>query len=91
MSIFTGQSVMKEEFDDKEREKLQKILKLLKIKDKSVDNLNSEDFIELKSKINKKLKSKDLTIEQKDEYKNALDTLTIIQSLLNRFMHKIQN
>ena len=88
MSIFTGQSVMKEEFDDKEREKLQKILKLLKIKDKSVDNLNSEDFIELKSKINKKLKSKDLTIEQQNEYKNALDTLTIIQSPLNRFMHQ---
>lgn len=31
LSIFTGQSIMKEEFDDKEKEKLKKILKLLKI------------------------------------------------------------
>ena len=44
LSLFTGQSVMKEEFDAKEKEKLKKILKLLKIKDKNIEDVNSEDL-----------------------------------------------
>ncbi len=41
-----------------------------------------------KKKIEKKLKSKDLEEEEKKEYENALDTLTILKSPLNRFMHQ---
>ena len=39
ISIFTGQSIMKERFDKKEKEKLKNILKLLKIKDYDLDNI----------------------------------------------------
>ena len=53
ISLFTGQSVMKEEFDINEKEKLKKILKLLKIENKSLEEINSEDFTELQNKIKK--------------------------------------
>ena len=41
LSLFTGQSVMKKEFDIKKKEKLKKILK---IKDKNVEDINSDNF-----------------------------------------------
>ena len=88
ISIFTGQSIMKEHFDKKEKEKLKNILKLLKIKDYNLDDISSNDFSAFKKKLEKKLKSKDLEEDDKKEYENALDTLTILKSPLNRFMHQ---
>ena len=88
LSLFTGQSVMKEEFDNEEKEKLEKILKLLKIKDKNIEEINSEDFTEFRAKINSKLKSNKLTKEEKKEYENAKNILSILQSPLNRFTHQ---
>jgi len=57
LSLFTGQSVMKEEFDIIKKEKLKKILK---IKDKNVEDINSENFSQFLVKINKKLKPDEL-------------------------------
>ena len=88
ISLFTGQSIMKEDFDKKEKEKLRNVLKLLDIKDKKIKDINSKDFTEFQRKIDKKLKSGKLTEEQKKEYENAKDTLTILKSPLNRFMHQ---
>ena len=88
ISLFTGQSIMKEEFDNSEKEKLRNVLKLLKIKDKKIKDINSKDFIDFQRKIDKKLKSDKLTEEEKKEYENAKDTLTILKSPLNRFMHQ---
>ena len=53
ISLFTGQSIMKEEFDKTEKEKLKNILKLLNIKDKKIKDINSKDFSEFQRKINK--------------------------------------
>ena len=88
ISLFTGQSIMKEEFDKSEKEKLKAILKLLHIKDKKISEINSRDFSVFQKKIAEKLKSDKLTKEQKKEYENAKDTLTILKSPLNRFMHQ---
>ena len=88
LSLFTGQSVMKEEFDDNEKAKLKKILKLLKKDGKNVEEINSEDFSEFKLKIKKKLKSDKLTPEERKEYENAIDILSVLQSPLNRFTHQ---
>jgi len=87
ISLFTGQSIMKEEFDKKEKEKLRGILNLLKIKEKKIGDINSKDFTEFQKKIEEKLKS-DLNEEQKKEYEKAKDILTILKSPLNRFMHQ---
>ena len=54
--LFTEQSVMKEELDVKEG-KIEKNIKLLKIKYKNVEDVNSEDFAEFLVIINKTLKS----------------------------------
>ena len=62
---------MKEEFDIKKKEKLKKILK---IKDKNVEDINSEDFSQFLVKINKKLKSDKLKESKKMEYENAKNT-----------------
>ena len=87
LSLFTGQSVMKEEFDDNEKSKLKKILKLLKI-DKTIEEINSEDFTQFQIEINKKLKSNKLSEMEKKEYEKAKNTLTILKSPLNRFKHE---
>ena len=50
ISLFTGQSIMKEEFDKKEKEKLKAILKLLNIKYKKIKDINSKDFTEFQKK-----------------------------------------
>ncbi len=50
ISLFTGQFVMKEEFDKKEKEKLKNVLKLLNIKDKKIKDINSKDFSRFKKK-----------------------------------------
>ena len=87
LSLFTGQSVMKEEFDDNEKSKLKKILKLLKI-DKTIEEINSEDFTQFQIEINKKLQSNKLSEMEKKEYEKAKNTLTILKSPLNRFKHE---
>ncbi len=88
ISMFTGQSVMKDDFDEKEKEKLRKVLKLLKKEDIKIKDINSKDFSDFQKKINKKLKSDKLTKKDKKEYENARDTLMILKSPLNRFMHQ---
>ena len=88
ISLFTGQSIMKEEFDEKEKVKLKEILKLLKIKKKKIEDINSKDFSEFQKKINEKLSSGKLNEEEKKIYENAKDTLFILKSPLNRFMHQ---
>ena len=88
ISLFTGQSVMKEEFDKKEKEKLKNILKLLNKKDKKIKDINSKDFSNFQKKIEKKLSSGILSKEEKKQYEEAKDTLTILKSPLNRFMHQ---
>ena len=85
LSLFNEQSVMKEEFDIKKKEKLKKILK---IKVKNVEDINSEDFSQFLVKINKKLKSDKLKESEKMEYENAKNTLLILSSPLNRYMHQ---
>ena len=86
--MFTGQSVMKDDFDEKEKEKLRKVLKLLKKEDIKIKDINSKDFSDFQKKINKKLKSDKLTKKDKKEYENARDTLMILKSPLNGFMHQ---
>ena len=88
ISMFTGQSVMKDDFDEKEKEKLRKVLKLLKKEKIKIKDINSNDFSDFQKKINKKLKSDKLTEKDKKEYENARDTLMILKSPLNRFMHQ---
>ena len=88
ISLFTGQSIMKEEFDNSEKEKLRNVLKLLNIKDKKIKDINSKDFSEFQRKIDKKLKSGNLTEEEKKQYENGKDTLIVLKSPLNRFMHQ---
>ena len=87
ISIFTGQSIMKEEFDKEEKGKLKGILKLLN-KDISTNELTSKDFIDFEREIDKKLKSEKLSEEEKKEYKKAKDILTVVKSPLNRFTHQ---
>lgn len=55
---------------------------------KKIKDINSKDFSKFQRKINKKLKSYKLNEEQKKEYENAKDTLFVIKSPLNRFMHQ---
>ena len=95
ISLFTGQSVMKEEFEEKEEQKLKNILKLLNKEDKEI--LNKKDFYkyfkknfsDIQKQIKEKLEhSKELSETKKKEYENAKDTLTILKSPLNRFMHQ---
>ena len=55
ISLFTGQSLIKKEFDKEEKEKLNNISKKLKYK-KSLKEINSKDFMELQNIIMKKIK-----------------------------------
>ena len=87
ISLFTGQSIMKDEFDVEEKNKLYKILNLLK-EQKDIDKIDSQDFLEFQKKIEEKLKSKKITEEKRKKYEKAKDTLTILKSPLNRFMHQ---
>ena len=89
--MFTGQSVMKEEFDKKEKEKLKNVLKLLNIKYKKIKDINLKDFSRFQKKIDKKLKSDKISDEEKKQYEDAKDTLTVLKSPLNRFMHQDSN
>ena len=79
---------MKGEFDDKEKEILKKILKLLGEKDKHLKDIESKDFVEYQRKIEKKLESKKLNEEEKKEYEKAKDELIKLKSPLNRFIHQ---
>ena len=88
LSIFTGQSVMKEEFDENEEKKIQEIMNLLKIKEKNIKKINQNDFKEFQEKIKKNLESKNLSEKEKKRYENAKHTLALIKSPLNRFIHE---
>ena len=88
ISLFTGQSIMKEDFDEKEEEQLRNILTLLKIEDKKIKDINSKDFSKFFDKINKKLETKNLKEEIKKKYEEAKDILTILKSPLNRIRHE---
>ena len=88
ISIFAGQSVMKKGFDETEKRKLNNILKLLNKTDKKLENINQQDFSELKKEIDEKIKSGKLNETEKIEYIFARDTLNKIQSPLNRFEHE---
>ena len=86
ISIFTGQSVMKKDFDENEKLKLKDLLKLLNKNDKKVEEINSQDFIKFTEEIKQKLDSDKLTEAEKIDYENALDTLIKLKSPLNRFI-----
>ena len=87
ISLFTGQSIMKEELDEKEKKKLKNILELLG-ENKEIENINSGDFSGYLQKIEKILNSNELTEEKKKEYENARDKLNKMKSPINRFEHK---
>ena len=88
LSIFTGQSVIKKNFDDKEKNEIKDIMKLLKIKSKNYNEISSEDFKNIQIKIDKKLKSKDLDKNEKKIYEKTKKLLSVLKSPLNRFTHE---
>ena len=91
ISIFTGQSVIKKNFDEKEIEKLKNILKLLNLTDKKIKkikHISQKYFFKLQSEIKTKLESNELNQEERLEYEKAKDTLTILKSPLNIFTHQ---
>jgi len=71
ISLFTGQSIIKKEFDKTEKEKLKNVLNLLNIKNKKIKDINSKDFSEFQRKIEKKLKSGKLSEKEKKQYEDA--------------------
>ena len=64
------------------------MVKLLNIKDKKIKDINSKDFSSFQKKIDKKLKSDKISDGEKKIYEDAKDTLTVLKSPLNRFMHQ---
>ena len=88
MSIFTGQSIMNEDFDENEKTKYKEILKLFK-KEKNVEKyIKSKYFNEFEKEIEEKLKDKNISEEEKNKYEKAKNTLSILKSPLNRFTQK---
>jgi len=88
LSIFTGQSVIKENFDEKEKNEIKNIMKLLKIKNKNYKEISSEDFKNFQRIIDNKLNSKNLDKNEKKKYEKAKKILSILKSPLSRFTHE---
>ena len=86
ISLFIGNFIMKDNFDEIIKEKLEKVLKILKIKDINIEFINNEDIKKYIRKIDKKLKSNRLDEKKIKEYRDAKDLLIISQ--LNRFKHQ---
>lgn len=88
MSIFTGQSIMNEDFDKNEKEKYKEILKLFKEDEEVEKYITTKYFYKFEKKIEEKLKSDLLSEEEKKKYEDAKNTLSILKSPLNRFTKK---
>ena len=92
ISIFTGQSIMKDDFNDTEKTKINEILKLINIEDiRSFNELNVKTlekvFNEFDKKI-KKLKDKIGKEKEKEQYIEAKNELIYLTSTMSRFQKK---
>ena len=88
LSLFTGQHVIKKEFENDEKEKLSNILELLNQKNKNIKDICLSDFSLYQEIIKKKLNTEELTENEKKSYNNALITLTELKSPFKRFEHQ---
>jgi len=92
MSILTGQEIIKEDFNEKEREEINKCYKSIKNiidYEKPFNSMSLKHYKKVISKIDKKLEnSDDLDEETKEKLKKARRTIFIIISPLSRFIHK---
>ena len=88
ISIFTGQSIMKDDFSDKERNKINKILKLINSKEiTEVDELNVKTLEKVLKEFDKKIeKLKDK--KEKEKYIEAKNKLIFLTSTMCRFEKK---
>ena len=94
LSILTGQEIIKEDFDDEEKEKISNaydsIKKIInhKKKKKSFNEMGLKDYKKIISKIDKVLESKDLDEKIESKLKKVRRTIFIIISPPSRFIHK---
>ena len=91
MSILTGQEIIKEDFDEKEREEIynayKSIEKIINYKEQ-FNSMSLKHYKDIISKIDKKLEESDnLDKETKEKLKKARRTIFIIISPPSRFIH----
>ena len=84
MSLFTGQTIMKN-LDKDEENKLGEILNILEIKGKKIEEINSKDLSNYEKQIKEKIETESVSNLEKEKYQRALDTLNKLKSPLNRF------
>jgi len=92
MSILTGQEIIKEEFDDFEREKIcnayKNIEEIINYK-RSFNTMNLKHYKKIISKIDNKLEESDnLDEETKEKLKKARRSIYAIISPLSRYIHE---
>jgi len=92
MSILTGQEIIKEDFDSKEKEKIYDAYKSIKKiidYEKPFNSMGLKKYKKIIKKIDKKLEnSDDLDEIKKEKLKKARRTIFIIISPPSRFIHK---
>ena len=88
ISIFTGQSIMKEGFSNDETIELEKIIKLIDYENKNIDEINGEDIQKIINIINNLLKNMHINEEEKAKYENAKSLILKMTSPLSRFEHQ---
>ena len=90
ISIFTGQSIIKQEFSKEELNELQNIIELIEYNNENEDisKLNGEDIQKIINIINKELKDENKNDEEKKNFKNAKNYILKITSPINRFEHQ---
>ena len=94
ISIFTGQEIIKEDFDEKEREEIynnyKSIEKIIKYK-KSFNDMSLNHYKKIISKIDKKLEeSDDIDEETKEKLKISIQTIFLLYHLQVDLFIKIQ-
>ena len=90
ISIFTGQSIIKQEFSKEELDELQNIVELIKYRNENEDiaKLNGEDIQKIINNINKELEDENKNNEEKQKFENAKSYILKITSPINRFEHQ---
>ncbi len=88
ISIFTGQSIIKQNFSEKEMKELENIIKLVNYDNINITEINGEDIQNIIELINKKLEKKDIDEENNLILENAKNYILKIISPINRFEHQ---
>ena len=91
ISIFTGQSIMKDDFNDEEKTKINEILKLINIEDiRNYNELNVKSLEKVFKKFDHKIKQLKEKNEKKREekYMEAKNELIFLTSTMSRFQKK---